>query len=166
MAKRRGVSAYKTRRGGNRAFTTGASQELYQVTGRTPGVIGGGASKRRRNTRRIAKARARAEELENKAEELENIAEEMKNRAEEIKNTVEHRPVATPRVYSFRANAPSYVPSSNLVLKLNKEAIKEYNKNFEREVNNILRSVHEFRPYELIHEQRYKRGHHTAANAK
>ena len=55
---RRHTRKYKGGRGGmggaelGHAFTTGASQELYQMTGRTPGLSSGGASKtykKRRN---------------------------------------------------------------------------------------------------------------------
>jgi hypothetical protein len=34
---------------GGHAYTTGASQELYQMTGRTPGLSSGGKRRTRRN---------------------------------------------------------------------------------------------------------------------
>jgi hypothetical protein len=59
--RRRNTSRkYKGGRGGmggadlGHAFTTGASQELYQMTGKTPGLSSGG-KRRNRKTRRTHK---------------------------------------------------------------------------------------------------------------
>lgn len=56
--RRRNTSRkYKGGRGGmggadlGHAFTTGASQELYQMTGKTPGLSSGGKRSTRRNKR-------------------------------------------------------------------------------------------------------------------
>jgi hypothetical protein len=58
---------YKGGRGGmggadlGHAFTTGASQELYQMTGKTPGLSSGGkrSARRSRKTRRTHKRSTR-----------------------------------------------------------------------------------------------------------
>jgi hypothetical protein len=52
------------------AFTTGASQELYQMTGRTPGLSSGGG-----NNEKIKKTAARLDAIE-KAEEAAQKARE------------------------------------------------------------------------------------------
>jgi len=56
------------------AFTTGASQELYQMTGKTPGLSSGGGSKstkRRRNETR--KQRARNAEIKRRHEKFSEV---------------------------------------------------------------------------------------------
>ena len=56
--KRNTSRKYKGGRGGmggadlGHAFTTGASQELYQMTGKTPGLSSGGKRKTRRTRRK------------------------------------------------------------------------------------------------------------------
>ena len=64
------------------AFTTGASQELYQMTGRTPGLSSGGSGKGIRGTAAQLDAIAKAEQAKEAADK--KAAEEEAKRLSEI----------------------------------------------------------------------------------
>ncbi len=92
------------------AFTTGASQTLYQMTGRTPGLSSGGARKRtlaNRQAGKAAKLAAQAERMAKQAEIMKNKAEVMENKAEIMEEKAEKM--------LMRVNAPAYTPSKNLL---------------------------------------------------
>jgi hypothetical protein len=108
---RRHTRKYHGGRGGmggadlGHAFTTGASQTLYQSTG-TPGLSSGGGkgdkNLAQRQARKAAKLAAQARRLEHQAERAEAVAE----RAEEA--------AASASRFRMRVNAPEYVPQSVL----------------------------------------------------
>jgi len=92
------------------AFTTGASQTLYQMTGQTPGLSSGGAKGS------AARARTRAATLarraENRARRAAQVANRAENMAEEAQNMAENAAAAA---RGMRANAPAFVPSRNVL---------------------------------------------------
>ena len=101
------------------AFTTGASQELYQMTGRTPGLSSGGGSsgvKKRREARLAQEAINRnAQRMLAEANMGENILLE---------------PASTRQNSRFRANAPPHIPSNALLAKLETERGMNAQKNY------------------------------------
>lgn len=108
-----------------RPFTSGASQELYQLTGRTPGLSSGGGGGKKQKMRKAAKLAAEAARLEAKAEMMEAKAEMMEEKAEMMNEKAKHM---------LRANAPEWQPSKNLLLnmamkKRENELIKMMNEN-------------------------------------
>jgi hypothetical protein len=99
------------------AFTTGASQTLYQMTGRTPGLSSGGGKKRtlaNRQAGKAAKLAAQAARMSKEAEKLEEKAEMLNNKAEELEEKAE-KMVEQPTKFGMRVNAPAYEPSQNLL---------------------------------------------------
>ena len=102
------------------AFTTGASQELYQMTGRTPGLSsGGGKGNRNLATRRAAKAAKLAAQTA-RVESLIAIPYHLASN-------------------SLSANASAYIPSNNL---RNKREQSEKNS---REFNKLMLEINEKR---------------------
>lgn len=134
------------------AFTTGASQTLYQMTGQTPGLSSGGA----RGSR--ARARTRAAELArraaNRAERATQVANRAENMAEEAQNMAEEAAAAA---RGMRAAAPEFLPSRNVLNKvaLNrglaaKEAellrlVRFQNEENSNNFNNLMRKIHKKR---------------------
>lgn len=112
------------------AYTTGASQTLYQLTGQTPGLSSGGAkgSKARARTRAATLAR-RAENRATRAAETANRAENM---AEEAQNLAEEAAVAA---RGMRVNAPEFVPSRAV---LNQVALNKGLRSKEAELLKLL----------------------------
>lgn len=144
------------------AYTTGASQELYQMTGRTPGLSSGGGKGNKnlvkRQTRKAAKLAAQAARLSKEAEKLNNKANVLENRAEQMENAAANA-AANARATAglLRTNAPAFVPSRNL---LNKIALNKALSNKEKELmkmmrnqtevnsnnfNNLMRNIHKKR---------------------
>ncbi len=127
------------------AFTTGASQTLYQSIG-TPGLSSGGVRKRTLANRQAgkaaklaaqaARAAKEAEMLNNKAEKLEEKAEKLEEKAEMLENRAANA-AANARATTglMRANAPAYQPSQNL---LNRVALNKGLSNKERELMRML----------------------------
>jgi len=99
------------------AFTTGASQTLYQMNGRTPGLSSGGGKGKKNLTSRqsgkAAKLKAHAHKLLHKAEILEKKANIMENKANILENK------ANAIMSNLRANAPEFIPSNNYNMYLN-----------------------------------------------
>ena len=137
------------------AFTTGASQTLYQMTGQTPGLSSGGAkgSKARARTRAATLARR----AENRAAQAAEVANRAENMAEEAQNMAE---AAAAAARGMRANAPAFVPSRNVLnqVALNRGlAAKEielialtnnYNNNnnkASKNFNKLMREIHKKR---------------------
>ena len=90
------------------AFTTGASQTLYQMTGQTPGLSSGGGkgSKTRARTRNAELARRamkRSEELAKKANKLNEQANRLEERSEEAAQQAS--------TFALRANAAPFYPT-------------------------------------------------------
>jgi hypothetical protein len=134
------------------AFTTGASQTLYQMTGQTPGLSSGGAkgSKARARTRAATLAR-RAEGRAQRANQMANRAENM---AEEAQNLAEEAAAAARGV---RLGAPEFVPSRNVLNQVAldrgldaKEAellrlVRFQNEENSNNFNNLMRKIHKKR---------------------
>ena len=126
------------------AYTTGASQTLYQLTGQTPGLSSGGAkgSKARTRTRNAMLARRasqRAEQAANLANRAENMAEEAQNLAQEAVSA-----------RGMRLGANEFVPSRAVLnqIALNKglhskeaELLKLLNNNNNYNENEMKRGV-------------------------
>lgn len=144
------------------AYTTGASQELYQMSGRTPGLSSGGGKGNKnlvkRQTRKAAKLAAQAARLSKQAEKLNNKANVLENRAEQMENAAANA-AANARATAglLRTNAPVFVPSRNLI---NKIALNKALSNKEKELmkmmrnqteensnnfNNLMRNIHKKR---------------------
>lgn len=126
------------------AYTTGASQELYQMTGRTPGLSSGGARKRtlaNRQAGKAAKLAAQAARLSKEAEILNNKAEKLENKAEMLENKAANA-AANARATAglMRVNAPAYVPSKNL---LNKLETNRGMRNQEKYLTRLMRNENE-----------------------
>jgi len=138
------------------AFTTGASQTLYQMTGRTPGLSSGGGRKRTLANRQAGKAAKlaaqaarmskEAEILNNKAEKLEEKAEKLEEKAEELENAAAN---ATATRGLMRVNAPEYVPPRNLLNRL------ETNRGMRTQENYLKRMLNNNNDY---NENEMKRG--------
>lgn len=98
------------------AFTTGASQTLYQSTG-TPGLSSGGGkgdkNLAQRQARKAAKLAAQARRLEHQAERAEEQANRLEERAEAVAERAEEAAASASR-FRMRVNAPEYVPQSIL----------------------------------------------------
>lgn len=133
------------------AYTTGASQELYQMTGRTPGLSSGGARKTLANRQagKAAKLAARAKRMANEANILNNKAEKLEETAEELEERA--------KKMGMRANAPVFQPSQHLfnnyetnrgmrnqekyLTKMMRYENEESGNNF----NNVMRQIHKNR---------------------
>jgi hypothetical protein len=143
------------------AYTTGASQELYQMTGRTPGLSSGGAKKRtlaNRQAGKAAKLAAQAVRASKEAEMLNNKANALENRAERLENAAANA-AANARATTglMRVNAPAYVPPRNLLNRLetnrgmrNQEKyltklMRTQNEENANNFNNLMREVHQSR---------------------
>jgi hypothetical protein len=134
------------------AYTTGASQTLYQLTGQTPGLSSGGAkgSKARGRTR----AATLAKRAENRAQRAAQVANRAENMAEEAQNMAEEAAAAA---RGMRANAPAFIPSRNVLnqVALNrglaaKEAellrlVRFQNEENSNNFNNLMRKIHKKR---------------------
>lgn len=137
------------------AFTTGASQTLYQSIG-TPGLSSGGARKRTLENRQAgkaaklaaqaARAAREAEALNKKAEAMENKAEKLEEKAEELENAAAN---ATATRGLMRVNAPEYVPPRNLLNRL------ETNRGMRTQENYLRRMLNNNNDY---NENEMKRG--------
>ena len=134
---RRNTRKYKGGRGGmggaelGHAYTTSASQELYQMTGKTPGLSSGGArgaksTMRRRETRRvernIKKLEHKANMLEREANKLELEANKLENQANILHNKVN---MIKNRNFKMNATAPEWNPP-NVQLDKNMSRMEEY----------------------------------------
>jgi hypothetical protein len=139
------------------AFTTGASQTLYQMTGQTPGLSSGGAkgSKARARTRNAMLARRaeqRAANLTRQANRLEQQANRLENRANALEARAEQE---AHRATTLRANAPNWEPNN---VKLNRalaakqielmELTNNYNNNNNKASKNFNRLMN------MIHKKR------------
>lgn len=126
------------------AYTTGASQELYQMTGNTPGLSRGGAKKRtlaNRQAGKAAKLAAQAARLSKEAEKLNNKANILENKAEALENraaNAQANAVATSKL--MRINAPAYIPSKNL---LNRLETNRGMRNQEKYLTKLMRTQNE-----------------------
>lgn len=116
------------------AYTTGASQTLYQMTGRTPGLSSGGARKTLANRQagKAAKLAARAKRMANEAKILNNRAEKLEENAEKLEEKAEK--------IGMRANAPVFQPSQNL---LNNLETNRGMRNQEKYVMKMMRNENE-----------------------
>ena len=135
------------------AFTTGASQELYQMTGRTPGLSSGGGSsgvKKRREARLADEAANRnARRMLAEANMGENI---ILNRKVANTNANKINRVVSPK--RFRAEATPYTPSNNLLANLEtnrgmrvqenylKKLMRTQNEENANNFNNLMNKVH------------------------
>lgn len=135
------------------AFTTGASQELYQMTGRTPGLSSGGGSsgvKKRREARLADEAANRnARRMLAEANMGENI---ILNRKVANTNANKINRVVSPK--RFRAEATPYTPSNNLLANLEtnrgmrvqenylKKLMRTQNEENANNFNNLMSEVH------------------------
>jgi hypothetical protein len=133
------------------AFTTGASQELYQITGRTPGLSSGGGSsgvKKRREARLAQEAANRnAQRMVAEANMGENIILNRK-----VANANKMNRVVPPK--RFRAEATPYTPSNNLLANLEtnrgmrvqenylKNLMRTQNEENANNFNNLMSKVH------------------------
>ena len=133
------------------AFTTGASQELYQMTGRTPGLSSGGGSsgvKKRREARLADEAANRnARRMLAEANMGENIILNRK-----VANANAMNRVVSPK--RFRAEATPYTPSNNLLANLEtnrgmrvqenylKKLMRTQNEENANNFNNLMSEVH------------------------
>ena len=136
------------------AFTTGASQELYQITGRTPGLSSGGGSsgvKKRREARLAQEAANRnAQRMVAEANMGENIILNRK-----VANANKMNRVVPPK--RFRAEATPYTPSNNLLANLEtnrglrvqenylKNLMRTQNEENANNFNNLMSKVHKER---------------------
>jgi hypothetical protein len=144
------------------AYTTGASQELYQMTGRTPGLSSGGGKGNKnlvkRQTRKAAKLAAQAARFSKEAEKLNNKANILENKAEKMENAAANAAAnARATVGLLRINAPAYVPPKNLLNKLtlnkalaNKEKelmklMRNQSEENSNNFNNLMRNIHKKR---------------------
>jgi hypothetical protein len=84
------------------AFTTGASQELYQMTGRTPGLSSGGGSS---GVKKRREARLAQEAINRNAQRMLAEAKRMLAEANMGENIL-LEPASTRQNSRFRANAP------------------------------------------------------------
>jgi hypothetical protein len=142
------------------AFTTGASQTLYQMTGRTPGLSSGGGRKRTLANRQAgkaaklaaqaARATKEAEMLNKKAEAMENKAEKLEEKAEKLENAAANA-AANARATTglMRVNAPAFVPSRNLLNRI------ETNRGMRTQENYLTRMLNNNNDY---NENEMKRG--------
>ena len=89
------------------AYTTGASQTLYQLTGQTPGLSSGGAKGSK------ARARTRAATLAKRAENRAHRAAETANRAENMAEEAQN--LAEEAARGMRVDANEFVPSRNIL---------------------------------------------------
>lgn len=134
---RRNTRKYKGGRGGmggaelGHAYTTGASQELYQLTGKTPGLSSGGArgaksTRRTRETiraeRDIKKMEYKATMLEREANKLEREANKLENQANILHNKVN---ILKNRNFKMNATAPEWNPP-NVQLNKNMTHMEDY----------------------------------------
>ena len=105
------------------AFTTGASQDLYQITGRTPGLSSGGGKGAKNLAKRQSNKAARLAAHTTRAESLIAIPSHLASN-------------------SLSPNASAYIPSNKLrnKLKQNKENSEEFNE-LMREINK-KRNIH------------------------
>ena len=133
------------------AFTTGASQELYQMTGRTPGLSSGGGSsgvKKRREARLADEAANRnARRMLAEANMGENIILNRK-----VANANAMNRVVSPK--RFRAEATPYIPSNTLLANLEtnrgmrvqenylKKLMRTQNEKNANNFNNLMSEVH------------------------
>jgi hypothetical protein len=132
------------------AYTTGATQELNQM-------MGGGKKRTLANRQagKAAKLAAQAARLSKEAEKLNNKAEKLENKAEMLENRAANA-AANARATTglMRVNAPAYVPSRNLLNKLetnrgmrNQEKyltklMRTENEELNNEFENLMRNFH------------------------
>jgi len=134
------------------AFTTGASQELYQITGRTPGLSSGGGSSGVKKRREARLAQEAANRMLAEANMGENI---ILNRKVANANANKMNRVVSPK--RFRAEATPYTPSNNLLANMETNrgmrVQKKYLENLMRtqnevnanNFNNLMSKVHKER---------------------
>ena len=107
----------------SQAYTTDTSQELYQMTGRTPGLSSGGsrASKKRRHTRLTEEANKRmAMNAERRAEEY--TRRMVKNRHNKFgQNFVKGMPIL-----GYEGNEYKHLSRNEMKNKIREEAISKY----------------------------------------
>ena len=132
------------------AYTTGATQELNQM-------MGGGKKRTLANRQagKAAKLAAQAARISKEAEILNNKAEKLENKAEMLENKAANA-AANARATTglMRVNAPAYVPSRNLLNKLetnrgmrNQEKyltklMRTENEELNNEFENLMRNFH------------------------
>jgi len=132
------------------AYTTGATQELNQMMG--------GSKKRtlaNRQAGKAAKLAAQAARLSKEAEKLNNKANALENKAEMLENAAANAQAnARATAGLIRVNAPAYVPSRNLLNKLetnrgmrNQEKyltklMRTENEELNNEFENLMRNFH------------------------
>ena len=131
------------------AFTTGASQELYQMTGRTPGLSSGGGSSGVKKRREARLAQEAAKRMLAEANMGENI---ILNRKVANTNANKINRVVSPK--RFRAEATPYTPSNNLLANLEtnrgmrvqenylKKLMRTQNEENANNFNNLMSEVH------------------------
>ena len=129
------------------AFTTGASQELYQMTGRTPGLSSGGGSSGVKKRREARLAQEAAKRMLAEANMGENIILNRK-----VANTNAMNRVVSPK--RFRAEATPYIPSNTLLANLEtnrgmrvqenylKKLMRTQNEENANNFNNLMSEVH------------------------
>jgi hypothetical protein len=123
---RRHTRKYHGGRGGmggadlGHAFTTGASQTLYQSIG-TPGLSSGGGKGNKnlakRQAGKAAKLAKQAARLTQEAERANEHANRLEERAEAAVERAEEAAAQASR-FRMRVNAPAFQPSQNLLNKL------------------------------------------------
>ena len=129
------------------AFTTGASQELYQMTGNTPGLSSGGGSSGVKKRREARLAQEAAKRMLAEANMGENIILNRK-----VANTNAMNRVVSPK--RFRAEATPYIPSNTLLANLEtnrgmrvqenylKKLMRTQNEENANNFNNLMSEVH------------------------
>jgi hypothetical protein len=131
------------------AFTTGASQELYQITGRTPGLSSGGGSSGVKKRREARLAQEASKRMLAEANMGENI---ILNRKVANANANNMNHVVSPK--RFRAEATPYIPSNKLLANLEtnrgmrvqenylKKLMRTQNEENANNFNNLMSEVH------------------------
>jgi hypothetical protein len=134
------------------AFTTGASQELYQITGRTPGLSSGGGSSGVKKRREARLAQEASKRMLAEANMGENI---ILNRKVANANANNMNHVVSPK--RFRAEATPYIPSNKLLANLEtnrgmrvqenylKKLMRTQNEENANNFNNLMSKVHKER---------------------
>jgi hypothetical protein len=136
------------------AYTTGATQELNQMMGggKKRTLANRQAGKAAKLAAQAARISKEAEILNNKAEKLENKAEMLENAAANAQANAQANARATAGL--MRVNAPEYVPSRNLLNRLETNrgmaAQKKYltklmrneNEELNNEFENLMRKFH------------------------
>ena len=132
--------------GGRNTLTTGASQTLYQMTGRTPGLSSGGGKGSRATRRRIEMLRAQRVAQKKRAQAAANLiakqAKSLKNQAERLENRADMLEARADRLQAkarrpLNARVPEFVPEQARY----KNELKKFNKSLENDFKKVMREI-------------------------